>query len=53
MRNRVRSKIHAAHTGTVITETAGTFAVLWDGGGWSYLHASEFIWIDSLTAVHA
>ncbi len=53
MKNRVRSKVHAAHLGTVVTETAGVFAVLWDNGSWSYLYASEFIWIHSLAEAHA
>ena len=53
MKNRVRSKVHAAHEGTVVTECAGTYAILWDGGSWSYLHASEFIWIHSLAEARA
>jgi hypothetical protein len=53
MRNRVRSRINAAHLGTIVTETAGVFAILWDGGSWSYLHASEFIRLDVPSTVVA
>ena len=42
MSNRVRSRTHAAHEGTIVTETAGTFAILWDNGSWSYLDEDEF-----------
>lgn len=55
MRNkdRVRSKVHASHEGTIISETAGVHAILWDNGSWSYLYASEFIKLPLLEAAHA
>ena len=44
MKNRVRSRTHAGHEGHIISiDAAGTHAILWDSGAWSYLYADEFI----------
>lgn len=53
MKNRVRSKISAAHEGTIITQSAGVYAILWDNGSWSYLHADEFIQLPLLAVARA
>lgn len=50
MRNRVRSKVHAAHEGRIVTESAGVHAILWDNGSWSYLYADEFVKLDEVHA---
>ena len=52
-RDRVKSKTSAAHEGTIITESAGVHAILWDNGSWSYLYADEFIKLPLPAEVHA